>query len=455
MRIAALTEVGEPARAAVELDALPVVALPAHLRGRHHLLRAGLQLGSATPDDARRWVEAARGEPLAPDDQAYADALLADTTPDAVRHLERAVALNSHHVQARGLLAHLLLLLGRVDDAVRVAEQSRAVFTDHPAFPAVLAFGYAARGEDERSASALAALAGLRPAEEVDDLRTLVAVLPVLHSELRWRLYGEEYGHPRAIPEQLARLAAVVPRIETALPRWFAALRLPPALRTPIAATFRAYHRQLFGVPPGQWRVVPAGELAAFADAVRRHPEGVATLLLATGLSDEANATPEGASHLDDFRRRLAEAAAVFLAAADRTGWVEVRDVALDHAAVYYAVAGKPKRSFPVQVQAEWVTAGADAARRRWAVGPVPSQKLRLFVKLTVTAGRYPFARVLLDDLATATPDDLAVEKLRADLEHKAGNFALALTAAEKYLVAYPKDEDVKAIRDDCRRPVR
>ena len=54
---------------------------------------------------------------LAPDDETYARALLAQRTPRAVDLLKQVQVLNPNHHRARDMLAKMLLALGRLNEA--------------------------------------------------------------------------------------------------------------------------------------------------------------------------------------------------------------------------------------------------------------------------------------------------------------------------------------------------
>src|SRR5262249_40022386 len=60
--------------------------------------------------------------------------LLAETSPDAVRHFQEALAHDPFHHRANGILTLLLTLLGQLEEARARVAFAELVFPDDPTF---------------------------------------------------------------------------------------------------------------------------------------------------------------------------------------------------------------------------------------------------------------------------------------------------------------------------------
>ena len=84
---------------------------------------------------------------LPPSDAAYARALLAETSPETVSHLEAALAHDPFHHEAYVQIVGMLFILGRHEETRQRAAAGTLLFPETPAFPCWMAFHATPYGE--------------------------------------------------------------------------------------------------------------------------------------------------------------------------------------------------------------------------------------------------------------------------------------------------------------------
>jgi hypothetical protein len=128
-RIRALLAVNESDRCLREVEALAAAPDLGEQEGPVLLLYADLLLGR---DDARaeEFIRKAKDKRLPQAQAVYAEALLAKTSPQAVRLLQDALALDPYHQRARVSLALLLIALARFDEAASQLDTHKILFPD-------------------------------------------------------------------------------------------------------------------------------------------------------------------------------------------------------------------------------------------------------------------------------------------------------------------------------------
>jgi serine/threonine protein kinase len=229
----ALLAVNDIDRARSEIKAL--AALPN--LGEHEaavlLLRGDLLLGR---DDvlAERLLRQALTKGLSSADEAYARALLAETTPEAVDRLREALKLNPNLPRARSALELLLVLQARLGEAREEFAKHETIFPEDPN-PKVLRAMVLALERDREGANqvlkevgkswlgvdvkALQALARLlsefrnpsNPIDNISGLPNLTGHLPVL-TPLVFRIWQGRFGTDFPIPPLVRKSLLTVTR---------------------------------------------------------------------------------------------------------------------------------------------------------------------------------------------------------------------------------------------------
>jgi predicted Ser/Thr protein kinase/tetratricopeptide (TPR) repeat protein len=427
-KVRALVALNDFARAGEELEALAAAPNLGEHEGTVLLLRGDVLLGR---DDAKaeQLLRRALGKTLPPAEAAYARALLAKTTPEAVELLRQTLALDPYQPRARAAREVLLILLGRLPEARDELNAHQALFpadVNATVLRAVLA------GLEGRRDEAGRILAGLRGSWADGDLPALGALVELLAEFRNPDHFGPDTGLPNlgghgdlaaravGIPgvgrlrpgdgwdKLLAAFSGVVPRFP-----------LPPLLR-------KSFVRGLTGLVgvaiDGAGRVRGTGP-EELTRAVQAHPEGTllyfrAKVLLAAHRFEEAS-------------RAAREAAAA-------PALLPVRQPALLDAAVSDAMG---------------YVADKDPARRRRIVedlrgllaedlkGVSPYQR-GMAVHLAFSVKEYNLARVLLDNWRRVAPNDPAIGYYRVKIEFLAEAYGAAVEAAEEFLRQKPADTE-------------
>jgi tetratricopeptide (TPR) repeat protein len=138
-RVRALCALHDIPHAAAELESLTQRTDLAELEGQALLWKASLALNhsSAEMKPALALVRQALERDLPPAEAAYAHALLARTSPEALEHLRRAVQADPFHPQAQSMLALLLSVSGHHQEARESLLAAELLFTEDPLFPVI------------------------------------------------------------------------------------------------------------------------------------------------------------------------------------------------------------------------------------------------------------------------------------------------------------------------------
>jgi tetratricopeptide (TPR) repeat protein len=125
---------------------------------------------------SERLVHGAIESGLPPAELAYAQALIAETFPEAIDRLHDVLNEDPFHRRAYRLLCASLMFSGRIDDAVARASEARGLFPDDANFPLVLAMAAALRGDQASVENHLASLARLADPETFEASLQLVQI---------------------------------------------------------------------------------------------------------------------------------------------------------------------------------------------------------------------------------------------------------------------------------------
>jgi hypothetical protein len=440
--------------------------------GSVRLLHGEILLGR---DDvkAEQLIRLARACRLPPGEEAYARALLAANTVEAVDLLRQALALDPYRLRARSNLELLLLLLARFDEAGSELSTHEVLFREDVDAKILRALLLALKGQPAEADALLARLPGAFPERDRAALRALARFVaefqnranrPARHTGL-----PELDKHWAQLQRELQllgfagkgnRWAEVIAPLQTLSP--FS--HLPPRLRTNLVGVLDALEKTSDGMNAP---VIAAPVVAEATAAARVHPEGTVLYFQALAVF--------GA-------HRWHEADAVALRAAETAPLLPVRRLALFVAAAsegmqYYlavtalgpalqlrgleALLQVQQPGFSAAAALHGLQPAAAEALLRRAVGNLremltlgPRRPLRMdvAVALACVAREYGLARQLLDDLEKdATPAE-RVQLLpnRFQVEFQAGAYGHALKAADEYLKQKPDDPVMKRRREEA-----
>jgi serine/threonine protein kinase len=446
------------------------------LRAEVLLHRGDVDLCDPAPDQqesARRLIRAALEVPdgLASADAAYARGLLDESTFDAVRHFEEALAREPHHLRANAALLMELVLSGQFEPARRQAERMAATFPDEPVPPLALALmatlqeDGAARDrqltELRRLVADPALMAGLEAAFTALDeairathdrhgskQATGWMVSPALFSQVRQGV------NPLGGKDISAVIGIAVP-----------ILNRPARMIEDLA---QAYLRLVLGDATGAAALLAAAE-KKYPESLLRLIDADAHLSLATALEHQGdrNGCFRESRRAYELAEEAAEAPTLmpFGPYRHNADWfcllVEVSWGAQQRAdtARLAAAALSPPFTHPLATVATLA-----AGEERLRTYPVRKDRRHL-LRVVANSGAHDEARsellprlldyfatddarLLLADWADDAPKDPVPFRLRANLELARENFAEAARWAEKGLAGSPDDAELLKLRD-------
>ncbi len=448
-RVRALQATADAPRLRQEFAALDLDALPADVRGSFELWRAVSLFGTGEAGDAEaeRLIRLALTRPLPPGDLEFARGCVAATTPEAVGHFLAAVRHDYLHQPARSAACCLLLVSGRLDEAIRLTEESAALFPDLPDFPIVLAAAFAYRGDEARCLQVVDRLSGRLPAATVDDMKV---ILPALVASVRLMRADIGYGRPDVADQVRVALAQqrAARYLGVVSPLGVPQNGLPPAQRR----TLDTYIEAFAAIRAGR---LFAGDMAEkyrerLAAATRTHPEGF--LFLMQAMAEISWAFAVAADRPDEYARRLEHLIATLDRGAAAPAMFHVQDILADTA--FMMRAGLTNRDvLGDRATPEATRRAVELLRdraRQWTELPTG------FV-LTPALGvcrlgrEYDLARSILARWERERPDLFEPHRWRALIEHDAGAYYPALRAAERALELNPDDAEMKGVRAAAR----
>jgi tetratricopeptide (TPR) repeat protein len=446
-----------------EMDAL--ASLPN--LGQHEssilLLRGEMLLGCNDPQAEQLIRQALGKKTLPPGEDAYARALLADTTPKAIDLLREALALDPYQLHARASLEFLLVLLARFDEARAELKAHTVLFPDDREAKVIQALLLAA---EAKPAEARKALDGLRGKLLDNDLAAMRDVTMFL-AELRnpHHRFDPNLGLPDLFQDWQAlqpALRHLWPSLLGFAPGNGYALfsRLPPRLRKSLQGIPELLMTVAGGL--GNAKKAPKQTVESITSVVEVHPEGTLMFVQALALWG-ADQWPE------------ADLAAI--RAVETPALVSIRRPALSVAAVSKAMMltmFKNDNAMPLRaVEALFVpyhpaffSASLEVAseqtllftavenlRETLALGPYRPLLPEIAVRLAIAAREYNLARQLLGDWGrdADAESQLTILSLRAKTELRAGAYGPALGAATEYLRRKPDDSAMRHLREDAK----
>jgi serine/threonine protein kinase len=473
-KIRALLALGDFKNAQSELERLAREPDLGDKEGSVLLLQGDILLCRDDPS-AEQLIQRAldKGLPLA--EKAYAQALLAETTPEATDKLRQSLTLDPHQPRARALLELLLILLARLSEADIELTAHKDRFPEDLNRKKLRALLVALEGNRARANALLDEFQADLGKEDVAVFRALVTFL----SELR---NPDNPPHPQtglahlgrqlsALKQALARLGGdragagdIISALHQTL---FPNVPLPSRLRAGFLPVLGAWED---AVNAGQAAPrIPDQWTAELGRAVLIHPEGTVLYMWALTLfggqrfveAEKAALEAAEAPALVPVRRH-----ALLIAAGSEVMRLtqERKQTLLDGGTSVVGLLGSTQGQGPllaatavVCVRTELpnhvlVRRAVKNLRAMRALGPIPAQQFQrvIAVELAILAQEYSLARQLLDDWEQQAPDDPVAWSFRAKTELRAGACGPALKAAEKVLKHNPSDPAMLRLRQDA-----
>jgi tetratricopeptide (TPR) repeat protein len=426
-------------------------------------------------DKAQQLIERAKQLGLSISEDAYAEALLAEKTEEAIEHLKSAVRLYAYNPGARASLELLLLLLGRLPEAREELVEHKALFPDdvrvHVLFAMVLALERDLAGANEH----LDQLQGKLDPGELASYRALV------------RLFSE-FRNPANPPHPVLGLPDLMPHLKAAAPQlgqlWHflvnAGPQNPPAAGQRFLQAFPPLGPRLrFVIMTMLQRLglaaaknpIGVEAIRALGEVARVHPEGTilywhALALLVTGHPKEAEeAALEAAKRpaLFPVRRAAMRVAALSRISlcyiSERTAQPVLFAKALglmvsplgqgSLLAIYGLVPERINDPNLVPMRRAFNNLRDELVR-----GPFVAFDTQVAIGLAYLTQDYDQVRVLLDDWERQAPDDIQPLIWRARTELHMGSYRQALEAAAKVLKTKPDDPEMLLIKEAATKAI-
>jgi tetratricopeptide (TPR) repeat protein/tRNA A-37 threonylcarbamoyl transferase component Bud32 len=476
----ALDEVGKAVR---ELEVLAGRKDLGKLEGTVLLWRADLALclsWARDEDKNLKLVEQALQKGLGPAETAYARGLLAKTSPEALGHLQEAVREDPFHQRANGMLAQLLMLLGRFEEARARVRFAELIFPDDPTFKVLPAEIKVLDENDLAGANLLLEQARgplnerqmamtrayLELLSQVRDLGEANLVKGNLDLFSGWVKIFEALGKLFANEQQAGAAAGDQPRAASSV----LIGPMPPVLLKAMRRLEPLSLRFLAALALGPWG--PWGPvIQEFTEIIQIHPDGLLYWTLGVVLQ------------LND---RWAEAEMAYLTAGSTWSVVPVRQPALRGAIEcefalgggmkskqaaagrneVFAVQGHLSALFacspaPIQMLPGLYLGSLEPKRRAVQnlrklvqLGPIPLDSLGLVV-VAEQEGDLDLARAIVSDLERQAPGNLEVLYWRAHVELVAGAYWRAKEAAEKVLKIKADHSRAQGVRSKAIELIR
>ncbi len=447
-KVRALLAMNDMDRYEREIEALATTPNLGEHEGSVLLLQGDILLGR---DDAKaeQLIRQAQEKGLPPSADAFARALLAETTSVAIEHLQKSLSLDSGQPRARAILELLLIVLGRFTEARIELSAHSALFPDDVNGKALRALLAGLERDLPRADVVLNELRDPLGDKKVKALHALVQFL----SEFRNpdNPVDPETGIP-ILTRHLMALAVEFPGLWNLKPGAgpnevivahqdiLPSFPLPPLLR-------KSYVRVLLALAN-----LSSNEVVALLDgeaiedlnrAVKVHPEG--TLLYVRSLVLFARAM---------FRfgqaRKVAieEAREAAQAAADAPALLPIRQSALLNAALLdgfsYSLDKDPVRRRRI---AETLRKMVAAEPNRVPFKPGPA------INLATGIEEYNLARLLLDTWQRQAPDNTEALYYRVLVEWRAKSYGTAIEAADILLQQPPgNNKELLKMREEAKK---
>jgi serine/threonine protein kinase/tetratricopeptide (TPR) repeat protein len=400
--------------------------------GKHEgsvlLLRGYTAMGSRTKAGFD-YIEKSLTKYLPEEERLFAQGLQARTSPEAVDFLTAALKKDPYHEPSRAMLAMMLFMLGRVEEADATIRESMFRFPDNPNFR-VIRMAILARNKKKKEA-----LEMIAPTEKQftkAQFRVVKALVNFL--DAAGRLDDPDGG---ATPEEVAAMwAQLAPDMHVIWP-------IAPGQ---VPKNAEEGTRAMLQMPPVLNRSL--GELVSlFSQVVLDFKNDTAN----TRLDRVLRSHPEGTLYfvhgtLLHARGEFRQAALQFHSAARLPGIAKIHRTSLVMAAMCEALAALDK-DYKV-VDEEMLKVCVDTIRELMSQGPIRPHESATLMLVLLRAKRYQLARVILEQWeALGLADNPDTIKVRMKIESGTGAHIKALEDADRLLKMDPKNAEAVDIR--------
>jgi predicted Zn-dependent protease/predicted Ser/Thr protein kinase len=378
-------------------------------------------------------IKRAREKGLSPAGDAYAQALSATSSPEAVNALGRSLELNPYQPRAHGMLCLLLLLSGQQEDARLQLRAYGALFPEDLNLKLMQALLKASEGDGAEANTLLASIGAQLDEATMADLKTVVSILAEACDPKKW-VNHEGMPDLRRFIQPLALIDSRRWRIkrsdsEGVVDATNLILPLPPRLRETFVRVFDVIN--MYGNADDK---VVLAELEKIHSV---HPEGTIRYVQAL---------------LHFAPGRLIEAERDGLAAADEPALFPIHRAALWTAATSEGFLGTPRRpnpDVPRRYQA------LETLKRALAIMPVQPHEREIVAKISLYAGDTSFSSRLLDDWERSDPKNMTVHWIRAMVRLKEGAYLPAIEDAQKVLAVNPNDVEMQNVLKEATEKLK
>ncbi len=428
-KVKAFLAVNDPA-AFKEIEALRKRSDLGTHAGTVFLLQGDIAL-AADNAKAAGFLRQALEKDLSPADRAFARGLLAQTSPEAVVHFEKALHHDPFHYRANSMLTLTLLLLGRLEEAGQRLGVGESLYPDDPTFKILRAIIHSLRDDLPAARALLKEAKGQMGSQEFAVVATAVELMNILHHV--GQVTALDLG---PLDKYLAQSQKLILQIQN-----FAAGH-PGELGYSRALVFPPTIKQSFGrLHPALAAYLISGKaeplINELAQAVQAHPEGTLHYVHALVLFSEG---------------RMAQAEAAFVKAASTPAMAPVRRAALFHAVFVEGFLSHTKLAKP---DLEMRRRSMVHMRQLLTLGPVRPKEALHLVKIARYSSDWDLARYILADWERQEPKNSDVWRQRAMTELKAGAYGPAMEAARKVLGQHPSDSDARQCLQEAETKIR
>ncbi|MFH1748994.1 MAG: serine/threonine-protein kinase [Planctomycetota bacterium] len=365
-------------------------------------------------------IEQAIEAGLDPADEAYARAMLAERTPDAVDFFRQALRQDPYHHRANEMLGISLLLLGRLDEARNRLEVSRMVYPEDIGPRGLLALVHALQHDLAAGQAIVDEMQAELGAELADIFRAVLDFVDQINRVDEWnedaarRMQQQAMQIIGKLMPLYAEMSVAEPDIQDPRDMLNFGVRLPPFLVHGIGRVGRATLLTIAG------QVEAA--LAEVDQAVRAHPEGFLHLSRGVLLRE---------------LERIEEAEEAFRLAAETPSVFDFKGLALAYAAhTQWKLADMDGPAPNVEMR----TRAVKSLRKLASLDHLQASDAEWAAQIAVQAGEYDLARMIVFDWRRRAPGALAPLRARVAVEFSAGAYGPAIQAADAVLAREPED---------------
>ncbi len=376
---------------------------------------------------------------LPPDEEAYAQALMAETTPEALQLLERSLHDNPVNRSAMVQYVGLLLFSGERTRSKEWANTGRALFPDDPDFLVALAVIASLEGNSEEARKLLDECAGQFDEATIRNVRSAVETwtnfvqIPAFSTDstqvlktvvkMFWLL--RQRGVPQGPQQGTAPAVRTTAFFEVPLTVQRAFEKVGAAI-LPFASSL-----VLSNIPGFASLKVDEKAAQAMKEAVRIHPEGTLYLILGAVLFQQNEV-----QQAEEAFRMAAETPALFPDARPNALLLAGLEACVqDHAA------GKMGDNY---------RRGVEYWRQYIEEGTVETEHVHWLVQPLLNVGEKELVRLMIDKSIAQHPEQIDLLLLRARVELSSGAAGSAWDSAGDVLRRNPQDSQALKIQAEA-----